>query len=151
MAKIVGGQTCAIAVDSTNRLVFESYDAAGRQLTWGSGTGEQISYSWYPLGDLREIETPTGRRAFLYDAGGERIVTLDRQTGDAVFTLRDLSQRVVREVTLHGDGSWSWDADFVYGGGRLLMEDSPKGVRHVHLGLGDNKRLTGVTPVEWAG
>ena len=79
-------------------------------------------------------------------------MTLDRQTGDATFTLRDLSQRVVREVTLHGDGRWSWDADFVSGGGRLLVEDGPKGVRHVHLGLGGNTRLTTDAdgyPVEW--
>jgi len=133
------GGTRYLRVDpATNRLLGSSYDAAGNQLSWGSG-GETYRYAYYPTDQLRRITggSPAVTRYSGYTADGERIGWYGTDTGGIVYTLRDLEDRPLREVIDRG-GRLTWLRDYVWGpAGLLAVVDPDHGTRRVvtdHLG-----------------
>jgi len=57
--------------DATNRLTGSSYDAAGNELSWGTG-GLTYDYTYYPTNQIRTIKggSPAVTRIYAYTADG---------------------------------------------------------------------------------
>ena len=102
---------------ATNRLTSASYDRRGNLLGWGDHT-----FTWDTLGRMTSMQGPGIHRSMFYDAKGERLVVRDGST--YTFTLRDLAQQVVREVSWSAASGWRWGKDFVYRDGVLLASHS---------------------------
>lgn len=101
----------------TNRLSEAAYDLRGNLLTWAGST-----FTWDTLGRMTSIQGPGINRSMFYDANGERIVVRDGSS--YTFTLRDLGQQVLREVSWSNASSWTWGKDYIYRGGTLLASQS---------------------------
>jgi RHS repeat-associated protein len=94
--------------------------------------------------------TPTGgnRHLYLYNAANERIATIEMIGGQqqSDWTVRDDAGRVLRRFTRHGNGTWTWNEDYIHRGSLLLAAEvaSPEKVRHFHLDhLGTPRLITG--------
>ena len=68
------------------------------------------------------MQGPGINRSMFYDAKGERIVVGDGSTN--TFTLRDLDQQVLREVSWSQASGRRWGKDYVYRDGVLLASHS---------------------------
>jgi len=125
---------------STNRLTGSSYDAAGNELSWGTG-GLTYNYTYYPTNQIRTITggSPAVTRIYAYTADGERIAASADAGPDAgiTYTIRDLEGHVLRQF-LESGGTWSWQEDYIWGPTGLLATVSPtEGTKHYvndHLG-----------------
>ena len=102
---------------ATNRLTEATYDRRGNLLAWGGQ-----SFTWDTMGRMTSMQGPGINRSMFYDAHGERIVVRDG-TG-YTFTLRDLGQQVLREVSSSSATGWKWGKDYVYRDGVLLASHS---------------------------
>jgi len=131
----------AINVNHTNnRLTGSSYDAAGNELSWGTG-GLTYSYAYYPTNQIRKITggSPAVTRVYHYTADGERIGASSTAWIDAglTYTIRDLEGHVLRRFLEH-NGVWKWKEDYIWGPTGLLATVSPReGTKHYvndHLG-----------------
>jgi RHS repeat-associated protein len=128
-----GTTTRTIAtVATTNRLSAAGYDAAGNLTSWGGYT-----YGYSAYNELRSVHGGGNNKYFSYTADGERIWEHDAAADRAVWRIRDLDGKVLREYVNNG-GVWSWGKDYVYRDGQLLSTVSPtEGTRYVyadHLG-----------------
>ncbi len=68
------------------------------------------------------MQGPGIHRSMFYDAKGERLVVRDGTT--YTFTLRDLGQQVLREVSWSQASGFQWGKDYVYRDGVLLASHS---------------------------
>ncbi len=113
----------------TNRLSGSAYDAAGNQLSWGTGV-MTYQYAYYPTNQIRQITggSPPVGRLFMYTADGERICSQADSPSDPDFgltyTFRDLEGNVVRRFH-EMDGTWTWKEDYIWGPEGLLATVSP--------------------------
>jgi len=103
---------CLSAIDT---CFTGEYDAAGNQLGAIPGDGY---YQWDPLNVMTGVNLPTRHDQYLYDANDERIATINVNDGSRFYTLRDASNKVVREVASNGT-QWTWKKDYVYRDGPL--------------------------------
>ncbi len=101
----------------TNRLTEAAYDRRGNLLGWGDHT-----FTWDTLGQMTSMQGPGIHRSVFYDAYGERIVVRDGSS--YTFTLRDLAQQVLREVSWSQASGFQWGKDYVYRDGVLLASHS---------------------------
>ncbi len=101
----------------TNRLTEAAYDRRGNLLSWAGYT-----FTRDTLGRMTSMQGPGINRSMFYDAKGERLVVRDGTT--YTFTLRDLGQQVLREVSWSNASSWTWGRDYIYRGGTLLASQS---------------------------
>ncbi len=102
---------------ATNRLTEAAYDRRGNLVGWGG-----YSFTWDTMGRMSSMQGPGINRSMFYDANGERLVVRDG-TG-YTFTLRDLGQEVLREVSWSSAAGWQWRKDYVYRDGVLLASQS---------------------------
>ena len=128
------GSTCFIG----------TFDEAGNQKTFGS-TG----YSYDTENMAGEIATALHHRVYVYDAGDQRIATVDDAgagTRTWHYTTRDMQSQVVREIDDVVTGSThvaSWKKDYVYRSGAPLASITPAATRHFHLDhLGSLRLIT---------
>ena len=79
------------------------------------------------------MQGPGINRSKFYDANGERLVVRD---GSSLFTftLRDLAQQVVREVSWSAASGWRWGKDYVYRDGVPLASHSLADGLRYHFG-----------------
>ncbi len=115
---------------STNRLSAAGYDAAGRQLNWGS-----YAYSWEPGGHMNRLSGGGNNRFYAYGSDDERAMTFDADTGRSTFRIRGLDGKVVREFSHdQATGQWLWEKDWIHREGKLLGTVTRGiGTRHAHL------------------
>ncbi len=71
---------------------------------------------------MTSMQGPGIHRSMFYDANGERIVVRDGSS--YTFTLRDLGQQVLREVSWSAASGFQWGKDYVYRDGVLLASHS---------------------------
>jgi len=91
------------------------YDQAGNQMGVVPGDGY---YQWDALDVMTGVDLPTRHDHYLYDANDERIATINVNDGSRLYTLRDGSDKVVREIASAGT-QWTWEKDYVYRGSAL--------------------------------
>ncbi len=122
---------------STNRLTGAvGYDAQGNLTGWNGQ-----AYGYDPLGSVWRVALPDQEWVHLYSADDERLVSF-KLGGETRFAVRDLGNRLVRELVRQGS-TWQVDRDYVYRGSKLLAAETPAGVRHFHLdALGTPRLIT---------
>jgi RHS repeat-associated protein len=129
-------QTCTAgsvpAAPLTNHLNDgTSYNEIGAVV--GGPTGSPAhSYTYDPVGMLSSQAAGGKTVQYVYTADDQRIAV--DSSGDWQWSVRDVAQRVVRDVT-HKDGSSEWTAveDYVQGGTGFTGSVSSIGRRHVHF------------------
>jgi len=137
ISRTTGSTTVSTPAESTtNRLASSTgaqYDASGSMTR--DLLGRLYQYDAAGMATAR-----TGQKVYLYTADDERIATINLGDNKWHWTLRDLSQKVVREYESTGTGtaqsSFLWLEDHYYANGRLLAADldSAEGARrHFHL------------------
>ena len=154
------GSVCqSYAITSaTNRMAAPAqYDASGN-VTYL----EQHAYAYDAFDMQIRDETNAGSvviaREYLYTADAERLAVHTVNNGRWQWTLRDLSGKVLREVTStdsatagapEGSANWAWSKDYVYREGLLLATRQPEAgtatptTYHYHLDhLGTPRRIT---------
>jgi RHS repeat-associated protein len=115
---------------TSNRLSEGTYDPAGNLTVWPASI-PVFTNTFDALNQMATRSVPLVSSSFAYSADGERVLVRDGNT--FTLTLRDLSGRVLREMTRAG-GTWQWKKDYVYRGGSLLASvDRDDGLRHYHL------------------
>ncbi len=112
-SRAVGFANASFDLPSTSA----TYHRRGNLLSWG-----QHTFTWDTLGRMTSMQGPGIHRSMFYDANGERIVVRDGSS--YTFTLRDLGQQVLREVSWSNASSWTWGRDYIYRGGTLLASQS---------------------------
>jgi len=126
------------------------YDVQGNVAAIGSGvTGYSFGYG--PAGLLEQIQGLGINRSHLYDADGERVLTLDEMlydgAGGKVWTLRGPGKQVLRELVLPKSSGQPRLTDYFHAGGKLMASTSaasPTGLNHFHLDhLGSVRAVTG--------
>jgi len=155
-----GTVTVGFAVDSTtNRLTLPAagctapggcvgadgrYDQAGNLIALPR---EGAAYTWDALGALTEISEPMSKRQrYVYDAAGERVLTVNVADGMRSFALRGADKKVAREFTRDASGAWRWERDYVHAGPKLIAAFVADGNgagphRHYHTDHLDTTRL----------
>jgi RHS repeat-associated protein len=119
---------------ATNRINTNSvvYDAAGNVTTID---GASFKYEYDGAGMMSYESTPGAEMEFIFTPDDERIATY--QGGGWTFTPRDLSGKVLREVTAVQTGStfdsWAWQKDHIWRDGILLASSTPAGTEHFHI------------------
>lgn len=149
-----GGSTAELVqlqVDpATNRIDAPGYeyDRAGNLLRFGPVSN--IVYD--PLDKPVQLRATNVLSSYLYDAGGERVATIDHLAGGAQkfeWRQRGLGNQVLRSWTFDPAGGWSWDRDYVRRGSALLasiLDDGAGGERILHHHpdhLGSTRLVTG--------
>ena len=121
-----GGSSVSVATDpATNRMVGETYDAAGN-VTSRKNRGR---YYFDSLNMLAEHTVPpvnTSTRRILYDANDERIGTVIDSSLHR-WTIRGLDGQILREFTGYDNGLnfvWSWEQDHIRGEGQLIAGET---------------------------
>jgi RHS repeat-associated protein len=100
------------------------------------------TFEWYPLSRLWTRKGLGRSYVYAYTASGERLVTLDRLNDRITITLRDLDNRVIREL-VHENATFTWSRDWIHAGSRLLASIGDDGTRHYHLDhLGTPRLIT---------
>ncbi len=126
---------------ATNRLIGVPYDGAGNVLSLDSPIATEFTY------DSSNRLTSQAHMRYLYDAFGERAMSIDNLPHEAaIFHLRDLDHRLLGKIRMN-DGVWSRDRDYIYAGDRLVARASSGGgaERHFHLDhLGSVRLVTGI-------
>ena len=122
----------------TNRLTgLVSYDAAGNLVSWNNN-----SYEYDRLGMMWRMKAGSIENIYLYTADDERIWTYRYGLDTSMWTLRDLSGKVLREYA-NDHGVWSVTRDYVYREGQLIGAATPSGIHHFHLDhLGTPRLIT---------
>ncbi|HEV7920345.1 MAG TPA: RHS repeat-associated core domain-containing protein [Thermoanaerobaculia bacterium] len=123
-----------------------TYDAAG------SGHITRLGPHGY---DYDAVETTTSEKVgtaltaeFLYTAEDERIATHRVSAGSWNWTVRDLDNKVLRELTSNeSNTAWTWTKDYVWRNDKLLASRQPEEdvvtTYHYHLDhLGSPRRIT---------
>lgn len=128
---------------------YGTYDAAGNVKTWS--TLETFDYDG--SGMVRQATLDGAKKLYIYSAGDERIATislgLNNLETDSMWTIRDMSGKVLRRMEKTGAGSggtWSWKQDYIYRGSQLLASetDGPERTLHFHPDhLGTPRLITG--------
>jgi len=144
---ITGKPPVVIPVDpGSNRILNETYDAAGNVTTNRQSTNASAQYNYDSVGMLVEAKSVTHVVRMLYTADDERIGFMMGSSGyvdSARWTIRDFNGQVLREF--YGLNTWSWQEDYVYADGRLVAgERDPYygGRRHFHTDHLGSVRLT---------
>lgn len=119
---------------ATNRLNV-NYDVAGNVLGLA---GQPPTYKYDELNmistapNLTYLYGPNDERLWIIDTKG----TADNSDNEETFTLRGLSNEVLREYKTYGGNEpnrWAWHKDYVYGMGRLIAAETREGRRHYHV------------------
>jgi RHS repeat-associated protein len=77
-----------------------------------------------------------------YSADGERVGTWDSVAGGITYVLRGLDNKPLRQYREYY-GGWTWQKDWIYRGGMLLVTVEPTGTKYFHLDhLGTPRRIT---------
>ncbi len=158
----LGQTTCAqpVAVDApTNRLQMINgntvqYDAAG-SITDIAGT-PSTHYVYDGTAMMTRATVGSDDRQFIYTAADERIAV--KQGASWTWTVRDLSQKVLREFTSAETGganfamtSRVWLKDYVWRDGLLLATATPNGTLNYHLDhLGTPRLVTDINRIKVA-
>lgn len=118
------------------------YDQAGNVETFA---GHRYAYDEANI--VKREDGGAMAREFIYNADDERLTTYT-VGGEWKWTIRDLSGRVLRELTSNSSGSqWTWTKDYVYRDGVLLASrhasiNTPV-THHYHVDhLGTPRRVT---------
>ena len=98
---------------SSNRLSAATYDAAGNLTTWGDE-----SYTYGSLGEMLRRSNLDGSWLYAYTADGERLLVQDQVEGRQLWTIRDLSGKVLTEYEAV-DATWTLTRDTLYRDGQL--------------------------------
>ena len=144
----ISGGDCLFGwtVDRNNNRInsMASYDASGNVEVLGP---RRYSY------DALNMMTLDQASAFVYTADDERIATYKSDTGEWHWTLRDMGNKVLRELTSKDNGGtfgksgWTWKKDYVWRDDMLLASRQHDGTAtttfHYHLDhLGTPRRIT---------
>ncbi|MCH9646688.1 MAG: RHS repeat-associated core domain-containing protein [Deltaproteobacteria bacterium] len=133
-----GGMVDTPTNSNTNRLQGGIYDGAGNLLS-------SPAIPWQFTYNTNNRLTSQAGRHYLYDAFGERTITVSQIPEEAAtFHLRDLENRLVSQVVMN-EGTWSRRRDFIFADGTLLASsDATNGSRHYHRDhLGSTRLVTG--------
>jgi RHS repeat-associated protein len=141
IATTIGGVTTTRATPTawdTNRLTSGVYDNAGNLTSWSGA-----SYSWDGLNKMWRMVNGTEDWIYLYTADGERVWSFKSGSNLSRWTLRDLSNRVLREYQ-NNAGVWSVIRDYVYAGKNVLASVAPgQSPLHFHVDhLGTPRLIT---------
>lgn len=98
---------------------------------------------------LQHVQSSTVATGYIFTADDERILEFDfaQEPWELIWTVRGLDGKVLRqwrESTSGGDGSWTWQKDYVYRDGMLLAaEMADEDTHHFHLDhLGSPRLIT---------
>ena len=147
----------AAADSSTNRIdhaascpsgstcLVGTFDEAGNETGNGVAT-----YAWDTMNMMTDLQAPGRHDIYVYDIDDQRVATVNYSDATSQvwhYTLRDLDNKVVRQVTATVNGgapAWHWDRDYVYRGASLLAVTLPTSARlHFHLDhLGTPRLIT---------
>lgn len=140
---VATGSDCqmgALITSATNRVAGGTYDEAGNLQSFSDGP----LYIYDSVNMLTRTDDDVDRE-YVYTADDERIAVVASASASAstwTWTLRDLSGKVLREMTSTSDGEgvhtdWQWTRDHVFRNGLLLSSRQPTGTgvstRHYHL------------------
>jgi RHS repeat-associated protein len=133
-----GTTTVSTPVDRSNHLVGGFYDEAGNLVQY------QNRWWWPDAFNMPWRIYASGYKHQLYTADGERIAVSNLELGTETRTLRDLSGRVLTELTSDASGMLT-PSDVIWRDGQLLAQVEANGtVRHFHLDhLGTPRAITG--------
>ncbi|HEX2836057.1 MAG TPA: RHS repeat-associated core domain-containing protein [Thermoanaerobaculia bacterium] len=118
------GADCQYGLDidnGTNQIVDATYDSAGNVIAFD---GHAFSYD---VLNMQTSDIGAGvERDYVYTPTEERIAVYTPGTGAWRWTLRDASNRLLREFTSedgstgHGTDSWRWSKDYIWRDNLLL-------------------------------
>jgi len=137
-------QLTASCLEQDVTCMTASFDRAGNQLGLAGGTSD---FQWDALGMMKELHLSTRHEQYVYDAAGERIVTIDVNSNTRRYSLRGGENGVARDALYEPQGDhWTWSRDYVYRNGMLISEFTASGQRHYHLDhLGTPRMITDST------
>ena len=130
---------------------YGTYDANGKRTANVRGD----SFVYDDLGMLKEATVGGARKVYLYTPDDERIAAVaivNNTRQDATWTLRHPDGSVLRRYHEAASGSWTWNEDYVYAGGRLLAANvnAPEKTLHFFTDhLGSPRLITGSGGAEY--
>ena len=133
--------------ETTNRYlggeVDMVYDAAGNLIEIGEGTW-QMRWDTFDMQVQFTSTSPITDSLYAYGPGDYRLITLDTESNEITWHLRDLDGTILREYTLTGSSApefwstWTHEKDFIHGPDGLLATSTRNNTRHFfhadHLG-----------------
>ncbi|HEX2836058.1 MAG TPA: RHS repeat-associated core domain-containing protein [Thermoanaerobaculia bacterium] len=124
------GADCQYGLDidnGTNQIVDATYDSAGNVIAFD---GHAFSHD---VLNMQTSDVGAGvERNYVYTPTDERIAVYTPVTGSWQWTLRDPSNRILREFASedgpagHGTDSWRWAKDYVWRDAQLLATRQPE-------------------------
>jgi RHS repeat-associated protein len=137
-------QLTASCLEQDVTCMTASFDKAGNQRGLAIGNSD---FQWDALGMMKELHLSTRHEQYVYDAGDERIVTIDVDSNTRRYSLRGGENGVARDALYEPQGDhWTWSRDYVYRNGMLISEFTASGQRHYHLDhLGTPRMVTDST------
>jgi RHS repeat-associated protein len=128
-------------VTSTDPATLTTYDSAGNLTAWNGAA----TYDYDAFNQMWRMKSGNEEWLYVYTADNERVWSFKVGANFSRWTLRDLSNKVLREYTNNG-GTWSIADDYLYRGDLLLAGETPSGRRHFHLDhLGTPRLITNST------
>ena len=133
--------------ETTNRYLGGEddmiYDAFGNLIEIGEGTW-QMRWDTFDMQVQFTSTSPITDSLYAYGPGDYRLITLDTETNEITWHLRDLDGTILREYTLTGSSApefwstWTHEKDFIHGPDGLLATSTRTNTRHFfhadHLG-----------------
>jgi RHS repeat-associated protein len=120
------------------------YDPSGNVVQMPDGrpsfAGSNLTFVFDALNQMTFVDGASLGRAFVYDAGDQRVGIIDYKAAGGrreLWSLRDQSNSVLRDFQRtfapSGLSQWSWMKDYVYRGSLLCNTISSAGVRDIHV------------------
>jgi RHS repeat-associated protein len=130
---------------TTNHYLDSTYDQAGNLTSDGSRT-----FTYDPLNQVARTVVPSGEQSrdfrFLYTAGGERVLAIERLggTNSGTFTIRGFENQLLSVFRTDTAGIPRWSEDVIWRGNAMLAQDTATtGIRHYTLDhLGSPRLIT---------
>ena len=133
--------------ETTNRYLGGEddmiYDAFGNLIEIGEGTW-QMRWDTFDMQVQFTSTSPVTDSLYAYGPGDYRLITLDTESNEITWHLRDLDGTILREYTLTGSSApefwstWTHEKDFIHGPDGLLATSTRNNTRHFfhadHLG-----------------
>ncbi|MGN6187155.1 MAG: RHS repeat domain-containing protein [Thermoanaerobaculia bacterium] len=134
----VSPTTNRISVSSAPYNAFGTYDNAGNMISTPRGD----AFTYDALGMAKSSSDGVTTKLYIYTPNEERIAVIDTVAGTktgTAWTIRDSGGAPLRRFKESPSGTTSWDEDYVYQGGKLLVAEvaGPEQQRHFfsdHLG-----------------
>ena len=137
------GSQALLGIDAlTNRLqsvpgATFAYDDFGNMEQWKS---RGFSYDAYDMVVASALGDQV--RQYVYGPDNKRIATVNPETGDRQWTLRNAHGKVLSEYD-ESDGALTWRRDYLYAGSQLIAAYHPDGERYFHADhLGSTRAVT---------